>query len=446
MRVLAKDILEGKVTGEVEVSGWVHRIRELGGITFVILRDRSGILQLVLSGTGPAGSDEPVVEKPSLESVITVRGTPAVNEKAPGGTELRVKSLEFLSIAAPDLPFQVNGDVTKTGLEVILDNRLLSLRNPKIRSIFNVQAVIIQAFAEFLRSQDFTEIKTSKLVSTGTEGGTNLFRVEYFDDRICLAQSPQFYKETLVAAGMERVFEIGQVYRAEKHDTPRHLNEYVSLDVEMAFIDSEKDLIDLEKKLLAHIFEEVARKNKKDLEAWNATAPSADAVDKAPTIPYDECLSIVNAEAAKGKNPGGRIFDINPEAERIICDWSLREKGVDLVFVNQFPRRHRPFYTYPLDLGDGKAASTMSFDAIFRGLEITSGSRRHHDYQAFLEALPKFGLKPEDMESYLSLLKYGCPPHGGFAIGCERLTQKILALTSVKEASLFPRDRKRIAP
>ncbi|AEF86158.1 aspartyl-tRNA synthetase (Aspartate--tRNA ligase)(AspRS) [Treponema primitia ZAS-2] len=436
MRVLAKDILEGKVTGEAEVSGWVHRIRDMGGITFVILRDRSGILQLVFE------------KKPdlTLESVISVKGTPAANEKAPGGTELRVSGLEVLSKAAPELPFQVNGDVSKTGLESILDNRLLSLRNPKIRSIFNIQATIVEAFAGFLRNQDFTEIKTSKLVSTGTEGGTNLFQVEYFDDKICLAQSPQFYKETLVAAGMERVFEIGQVYRAEKHDTPRHLNEYVSLDVEVGFIESEKDLIELEKGVLAHIFAELERKNKKDLDAWNATVPSADAVAKAPTVPYDECLSIVNAEAAKGKNPGGRIFDINPEAERIICEWSLKENGVDLVFVNQFPRRHRPFYTYPLDLGDGKASSTMSFDAIFRGLEITSGSRRHHDYQAFLEALPRFGLKTEDMGGYLELLKYGCPPHGGFAIGCERLTQKVLGLTSVKEASLFPRDRKRVAP
>jgi nondiscriminating aspartyl-tRNA synthetase len=249
----------------------------------------------------------------------------------------------------------------------------------------------------------------------------------------------------MVASGMERVFEIGPVYRAEKHDTPRHLNEYVSLDLEIAFIESEKDLIKLEKDLLAYIFEMVAHKNSKDLEVWNAAVPSAEAVAEAPTIPYEEVLKIVNEEAAKTKG-GGRIFDINPEAERIICEWSLKEHGIDLVFINEFPRRHRPFYTYPLETGENAAALTMSFDAIFRGLEITSGSRRQHDHKALVESLPKFGLKPEDMEGYLSVFKYGCPPHGGFAIGAERLTQKILGLANVKEASLFPRDRKRITP
>jgi nondiscriminating aspartyl-tRNA synthetase len=270
--------------------------------------------------------------------------------------------------------------------------------------------------------------------------------VEYFDKKAYLAQSPQFYKETMVASGLERVFEVGQAYRAEKHDTPRHLNEYVSLDVELAFIESEKDLIDLEKGMLAQVFEDLERKNAPELALYKAVLPRADAVLKAPTVPYEEALKIAAAEALRTKSQSGRIFDINPEAERFLCDWALREHVVDLVFVNEFPRRHRPFYTYPLDTGDGKAASTMSFDALFRGLEITSGSRRQHDYQAFLEALPKFGLRPEDFEGYLTLLKYGCPPHGGFAVGCERLTQKILGLSSVKEASLFPRDRKRILP
>jgi nondiscriminating aspartyl-tRNA synthetase len=378
--------------------------------------------------------------------VIRVRGLPALNEKAPGGAELKVRSLECLARAGPDLPYQVNADASRIGIETILDNRILSLRNPKIRGIFKIQAVIIEAFAEYLRGQDFTEIKTSKLVGSGTEGGTNLFAVEYFDRTVYLAQSPQFYKEVMVASGLERVFEIGPVYRAEKHDTPRHINEYVSMDVEMGFIESEQELIELEKGLLAHIFEAVARKTGPELALWSARVPPSEAVFKAPTVSYDEALKLVN-----GETRGGRIFDINPEAERILCEWALREKGVDLVFVNRFPRRHRPFYTYPLETGGedaacGAAASTMSFDAVFRGLEITSGGRRQHDYGAFLGALPKFGLRAEDFRDYLLLLKYGCPPHGGFAIGCERLTQKILGLDNVKEASLFPRDRKRVEP
>ena len=446
MRVLAKDILaaaeEGK--GEVEASGWVHRIRELGGVVFVILRDRSGLVQLVLEERGGL----------TLESVITVTGTPALNEKAPGGAELRVKEVKVLSRAAPDLPYQVNADTCKISLDVILDNRVLSLRSPKIRSIFKVQAVIVEAFAEYLRRADFTEIKTSKLTAGSTEGGTNLFVVEYFDRRLYLAQSPQLYKEAMVASGFERVFEIAPVYRAEKHDTPRHLNEYVSLDVEMGFIESERDLIELEKGLLAYIFDEVARKNGPDLAAWNASVPAAEKVAASPTVSYAEALRIANNEAAGSGGNGkakdaGRIFDINPEAERLLSEWSLREYGVELLFVNAFPRRYRPFYTYPLETEDdgGRPVTlTMSFDAIFRGLEITSGSRRQHDYGAFAEALPKFGLKAENMAGYAAVLEYGCPPHGGFAIGLARLTQKILGLGSVKEASLFPRDRKRVDP
>ncbi|MDR0730819.1 MAG: aspartate--tRNA(Asn) ligase [Treponema sp.] len=444
MRVLAKDMAEAaerRPEAVLEAAGWVHRIRDMGGISFVILRDRSGLLQMVLLEGTAAAALKPEL---SLESVIRVRGRPALNEKAPGGVELRVDSLEILSRAA-DLPYQVNGDPAKTSLEIILDNRPLSLRNPKIRSIFKVQDTIIGAFAAYLRGRDFTEIKSSKLTAGTTEGGTNLFQVDYFDRKLCLAQSPQLYKEAMVASGLERVFEIGPVYRAEKHDTPRHLNEYVSLDVEIGFIESEGELIELEKGLLAHIFEEVARKNAGDLAAWGASVPTPGTLAGAPTVTYEEALMLVNEEQGRDKK-GARIFDLNPEAERLLCRWSAREHGVDLVFVNAFPRRYRPFYTYPLEGAEASGALTMSFDAIFRGLEISSGSRRLHDYTAFLEALPKFGLKPENMAGYVQILKYGCPPHGGFAIGCERLTQKILGLANVKEASLFPRDRRRVEP
>jgi nondiscriminating aspartyl-tRNA synthetase len=444
MRVLAKDMAEAasaRPETDVEALGWVHRIRDMGGISFVILRDRSGLLQVVL------GEKKPEL---SLESVIRVRGLPSLNEKAPGGVELKARTLEILSRAETELPYQVNGDPSKTGLEAILDNRPLSLRNPKIRSIFRVQDTIIEAFAAYLRGRDFTEIKTSKLTAGTTEGGTNLFQVDYFDRKLYLAQSPQLYKEAMVAGGLERVFEIGPVYRAEKHDTPRHLNEYVSLDLEIGFIESELELIELERELLAHVFEEVARKNAEDLKAWGASVPSPAALAKAPTLAYEEALKLVNEEQGRARggsvSAASRIFDINPEAERLLCEWSLGEYGVDLVFVNAFPRRYRPFYTYPLEEGESPGALTMSFDAVFRGLEISSGSRRLHDYAAFAAALPKFGLKLENMGGYAQILKYGCPPHGGFAIGCERLTQKILGLASVKEASLFPRDRRRVEP
>ncbi|MDR2133670.1 MAG: aspartate--tRNA(Asn) ligase [Treponema sp.] len=438
MRVLARDVAAaaGENPGaEVQVSGWVHRIRDMGGITFVVLRDRSGILQLVFNEK-PVDSSGAAL---TLESVISARGVPALNGKAPGGVELRVSALEVTGRAAPELPYQVNADISRLGLETILDNRILSLRSPKIRSIFNVQAAIVEAFSAYLRSRDFTEIKTSKLVWGGTEGGTELFEVEYFDRKVCLAQSPQFYKEVMVASGMERVFEVAPAYRAEKHDTPRHLNEYVSLDVEMGFIESEKDLMELEKGLLCHVFEELNRGNGADLARWNASVPDADAVAASPVIGYEEAVKL--ASELSGRAGGGRIFDLNPEAERFLCEWSKKEHASDLVFVNEFPRRYRPFYTYPSD-----ANRTMSFDALFRGLEISTGGRRQHSYEAFVDALPRFGLKLENMRNYAALLQYGCPPHGGFAIGLERLTARILGLANVKEASLFPRDRKRVAP
>jgi len=441
MRVLAKELKAALgaikssdaagVPDEVLVKGWVHRVRELGGISFVMVRDRSGIAQVVVEGK---------VDLP-LESVVSIPGVVAANDKAPDGVELRASRVDVISRAAPDLPFPVNGDPTKIGLDVILDQRPLSLRNTKIRAIFSVQATIIDAFSSFLRSRGFTEMKTSKLIGSGTEGGTGLFEVDYFDTKVYLAQSPQFYKQTMVATGMERVFEVAPAYRAEKHDTPRHLNEYVSMDVEMAFIDSERDLIALEKELLSSIFEAVSSRNGDELAAWGATVPTPESVAAAPIVAHDEAIAIAAREVEKSGSSAKKAYEISPEVERLVCAWSAREHGGELVFINEFPRRHRPFYTFPID-----ASRTMSFEAIFRGLEITTGGRRHNEYQALLDVLPKFGLKAEDLTDYLNVFKYGCPPHGGFAIGCERLTQKILGLQNVKEASLFPRDRKRVRP
>jgi nondiscriminating aspartyl-tRNA synthetase len=423
MRILAKDIKDhsGK---EITVSGWVHRIRELGGVNFIIFRDRSGQIQLV--------TNEEV--DLTLESVISATGTVQANEKAPGGFEIQLSKIDILAPAAADLPFPVNQDPAKIGLDTILDNRSISLRNPKILSIFKLQADLMRYFGEYLRALDFTEIKSTKLVGGATEGGTNLFRVEYFDTHVCLAQSPQVYKQTMVSSGLERVFEISHAYRAEKHETSRHINEYVSMDVEMGFIEDEMELIELERGAMKYIFSQVKENNQKELEDWGATVPDPELCDKIPVITHEQCKKIVSERVGK------RFFEINPEAEVVISDWAMENYGIDLVFINEFPRKKRPFYTYP------KGLKTMSFDLVFRGLEITTGGRRINEYKMFQEALPKFGLTEEELGAYASIFKYGCPPHGGFAIGLERLTQKILGLANVKEASLFPRDRKRITP
>jgi nondiscriminating aspartyl-tRNA synthetase len=424
VRVLARDAAK-HTNKRITLKGWVHRVRELGAISFVLLRDRSGMIQIVFEGkTGF-----------THESVISVQGTVRENAKAPGGVEIQEASAQVLSAAGSDLPIPVNCGPEKLSLDAILDNRMISLRMPKILSVFRVQATIVGAFADYLRGQDFTEIKTSKLVGSGTEGGAGLFTVEYFDTKVYLAQSPQFYKQALVASGLERVFEVGAAYRAEKHDTARHLNEYVSLDVEMAFIDSERELVELEKGILKAVFAAVQKKNAAELEALDAPPlPGPESVDGIPCVGYDEARDIISRLGAR------RVFDINPEGERILCDWALQERGVPAVFVNDFPRKKRPVYAYP----DGQ--KTLSFDLLFRGLEITTGGRRINEYPMMLESLSKFGLSPEGMGAYMDIFRCGCPPHGGFAIGLERLTQKILGLQNVKEASLFPRDRKRITP
>jgi nondiscriminating aspartyl-tRNA synthetase len=424
MRTLVSE-LSGKAGQAVTMRGWVHRIRDLGGVSFLILRDRSGTAQLVFD-------KKPEV---TLETVIAVTGTVASNEKAPGGLEVRVQEMEVVAAAAPDLPFPVNQDPTKTSLESILDNRMISVRNPAILSIFKVQSTILRCFAECLRGEDFTEIKTSKLIGTGTEGGTGLFSVDYFDTKVYLTQSPQTFKQVMIASGLERVFEIGPAYRAEKHDTPRHINEFESLDLEMAFIESEQELMDLEARILASIFSGIRERNQKDLDAWKAAVPDPELCARIPRVSHDEAREIVSRET------GHKVYEITPEAERTLCEWALKTAGIDAAFVYAYPRKARPFYTYPVDNN-----RTKSFDLLFRGLEITSGSIRINRYDMLVENLRAFDLNPDGFGDYLSIFKYGCPPHGGFAIGLERITQKILGLASVKEATLFPRDRKRIRP
>ena len=410
---------------EVTVAGWVHRVRSLGQVAFVLLRDRSGIGQLVF----PDSIDFP------LESVIVANGLVEANDRAPGGFEVQVQDHQVLSLAASDLPIAVNGRAQSLSLDAQLDHRMLSLRIPRLLDVFKVQATIVETFGSHLRDEGFTEIKTAKLIGSGTEGGTGLFAVRYFDREVYLAQSPQLYKQAMVASGLERVFEIGHAYRAEKHDTPRHLNEYVSLDVEMAFIADEHDLMDLEQRILKTIFQAIAERNEQELTVWDATVPSVESVDAIPRLNHDEALSIASERLRK------RVYEVSPEVERELCIWAEAVHGAEGCFVYGDPRRKRPFYTHPAP--DGK---TMSFDLLFRGVEITTGGRRIEQHDVLAKSIEANGLSVDSLADYLQIFRYGCPPHGGFAIGLERLTQKIMGLESVKEATLFPRDRKRIRP
>lgn len=424
-------ISELKVSDDevVLLRGWIYKIIDLSSVVFIKLRDKSGIVQLV--------TDKDQIEGLKLENAVEVVGKKSENEKAPGGIEIIVDKIKILGKTYYDkLPFEINSFKNKAALETQLDHRTIALRRPEIRAIFKVQNEIEQAFRDYLRSKNFEQIHTAKIIDSSTEGGSEMFTVNYFDRRSFLAQSPQFYKQMMVGAGFERVYEIGHAYRAELHNTWRHLNEYVSLDVEMGFIKDEFELMDLEEGFLDYLFKHLNRVCKKELEMYKVKLP--DEV-KIPRITLDEAHKIL-LEKYNKKSPLGNI---DAKGEELICDYVKKEYGTEFVFLTKYPVTKRPMYTMP---DDKDKTLTKSFDLIYDGLEITTGGQRIHDYEMLKANIIKFGLNPEDFDFYLETFKYGMPPHGGFAIGLERLNMKILKLSNIREAALIPRDMKRLTP
>ena len=425
-RVLVEE-LSSHLEQEVLVKGWVYRIRRLSQVTFLILRDRTGVIQVVVN---------PDLIKNihvSTESVVEIRGFVQPEPRARAGYELLASKIAVLALAE-NLPISINGAELNVPLDIALDNRVLSLRHSKINPIFKIQAALVQAFQEFLNKEGFVQVFTPKIVASGTEGGTELFALQYFEEQAYLAQSPQFYKQMLVAAGYERVYEVGQVYRAEKHATSRHLNEYVSLDLEMGFIESEHDIMDLQNRLLAFMFSSIREKCSGQLEELGVKLPE---VPQIPRIPLLEAVELLRKEYGKNHEEP----DLDPEGERLLSQYVLERTGSEFVYVTDYPWAKRPMYTMPKGAG-----STRSFDLLFRGLEITTGGQRIHCYESLAENMRKKGLDPQDFSSYLHNFSIGMPPHGGLAIGLERLTAQIIGLKNVREACLFPRDRYRLTP
>ena len=413
----------------IMLRGWVHKIIDLSHVVFVKLRDKSGIVQLVC--------DKDQVKDLRLENAIEVIGTKCENEKAPGGIEIIVKDIKIVGTTYYEkLPFEVNSFKNNVTLETQLDHRTIALRRPEIRAIFKVQNEIETAFRNYLKEKNFEQIHTAKIIDSSTEGGSEMFTVNYFDRRSFLAQSPQFYKQMMVGAGFERVFEIGHAYRAELHNTWRHLNEYVSLDVEMGFIKDEYELMDLEEGFINYLYKHLNKTCQKELEMYKIELP--DKV-KIPRIRLDEAHKIL-LEKYNKKSP---IGNIDAEGEVLISKYVKEKYNCDFVFLTKYPVSKRPMYTMP---DDEDKNLTKSFDLIFDGLEITTGGQRINDYKMLKENIEKFGLNPEDFDFYLETFKYGMPPHGGFAIGLERLTMKILKLSNIREATLVPRDMKRLTP
>ena len=428
-----REVLEGEYEGkEIRMNGAVHTIRHMGEVAFVILRKSRGLVQCVYE----AGITDFDIRELKEESAVEVMGVVKAEERAPQGFEIRLKEIRVLSRPAEPLPLAVSKWKLNTSLETKLSLRPISLRNVRERAKFKIQEGIVRGFRDYLLSRDFTEIRTPKIVARGAEGGSNVFKLEYFNKKAELGQSPQFYKQTMVGV-YDRVFEAAPVFRAEKHNTTRHLNEYTSLDFEMGYIDSFRDVMDMETGMLQYVMKLLEQDYKKELDMLGVTLPE---VGRIPAVRFDQAKELVSRKYdRKIRNP----YDLEPEEELLIGRYFQEEYGSDFVFVTHYPSKKRPFYAMD-DPAD--PIFTLSFDLLFRGLEVTTGGQRIHDYREITAKMEKRGMDPEDIASYLMIFKYGVPPHGGLGIGLERLTMRLLDEQNVREASLFPRDVTRLEP
>ena len=420
--------LQNHVGQEVKIRGWIHRIRELAKTTFVLVKDCTGIVQCVGS------TDTLRASRLREEDAIEIHGSVREETRAQRGFELDILGLNVLNPAKEMLPFHSASDLSSVSPEILLDHRPLALRNERIGNIFRIQAAILRYFREFLTANQFTEIISSKIVGGGTEGGTNLFAIRYFDRVAYLAQSPQFYKEHGVA-GFERVFETGHVYRAEPHATSRHLTEYYSMDLEIGFIDGPEDVIQLERELLSFIFAKLNNENASLLARFRSEPlPS---MLQVPIWDFGDCIRRLRDKFGRTE----LTDDLDPAAERQLCSMAEQEFGVPAVFVIGFPLSGRPFYTHPRT-----ETTAAGFDLLFCGLEITTGGQRLHRREDLERSLQARGILPTSFESHLKMFELGMPPHGGLAIGLERLTAQVLGLSNVRDATLYPRDRYRLTP
>jgi len=422
-----KRVLAAKLSlhaGELVVlKGWVRRTRAVGAeLSFLVLADRSGEAQAVLSGS-VAGA------LPSLESAVEVRGLVVPSRSRAFPVELQVEDISVLN-PADNLPFPINKPALEVGLGLIDRFRPLCLRHPSFQQVFRVQQQVVMHFEQFFAHQGFTRVSTPKIVATGTEGGAELFSVDYFGEVAYLAQSPQFFKQMLVGSGFERVFEVGPVFRAEEHRTSRHLNEYISLDIEMGFVGDVNELMDLEESFIKSLLSLLCHE-------FGGAIKCPPEIPPIPRLALREALSILEKTYGKAI-PADE--NIDPEGERLISQWAEREYGVAAVFLHSYPRSIRPFYALP---GHHDDTLTESFDLIFRGQEVTTGGLRQHSLAPLLASMTGRGLRPEQYEFYLQVFRYGMPPHGGFAIGAERLTMQLLGLKNIREASILPQTETR---
>lgn len=424
--------LKNYVGQTVTLQGSVYKLRPMSGFAFVLLRLRNRVVQAVYS---PEWSTFPL-EQLQEEACVEVTAQVVEEPRSRTGWELRLLTAEILSTPAEPVPVVINGKKMDVSLEHMLDLRPGTLRNEKQRAIFTIQAALCAGFRQFLQGEGFTEIHTPKIVYAGAEGGANIFSLEYFGRTAFLAQSPQFYKQMMVGV-MERVFEIGPVFRAEKHDTSRHLNEYTGVDFEMGYIHSYTEIMEMETAMLRYTMEYLKENCAYELELLNVKVP---VIENIPAIPFREAKQWVSQ---RFQRPITEENDLEPEEEKLICQLVYEETGSELVFITEYPSSKRPFYAKDNEVNP---QLTNSFDLLFRGLEVTTGGQRIHSYEEQVAKMKARGMNVESFHSYLMAHKYGMPPHGGLGMGLERFTSRLLEQPNVRCATLFPRDIKRLEP
>ena len=417
---------------KITLHGSVYKIRKMSGFAFVLLRTKRAVIQCIYIEEFSNFNLEILKE----ESCIKLTADVIKEERSKTGWELRMIDVVILSEPEAESPIVINNKKVDTSLENILDYRPVTLRNEKERAIFKLQEGICNGFRKFLLEQKFTEIHSPKIVFAGAEGGSNIFHLNYFNKDVYLAQSPQFYKQMMVGV-YERVFEIAPVFRAEKHDTSRHLNEYTSVDIEMGYIEGFEDIMHMETIMLRFAMAELEENYSYELELLKVNLPNIRAI---PSIKFMEAKELISREY---KREIKDFEDFEPQEEKLLSQIIKKETGSEFVFVTHYPSKKRLFYAME-DLSNPD--ETLSFDLLFRGLEITTGGQRIHNYNEQIQKMRQGNMNIELFESYLMMHKYGMPPHGGLGLGLERFTSKLLNQDNVRLASLFPRDINRVTP
>jgi nondiscriminating aspartyl-tRNA synthetase len=418
-RVLSAELTE-HAGQRVTIAGWVHRRRLLKSVSFLVVRDRAGLAQAVCHGG----------DLPGEESVVEVTGTVTANPRAPGGVELTGPELRVLSEPVEAPPFDLYRPVVPATLPTILDHAPVALRHPALRAPLEISAASVAGFRAVLDRLGFTEIHTPKIVASATESGANVFGIDYFGRPAYLAQSPQFYKQAMVGV-FERVYEVGPVFRAEPHDTVRHLAQYTSLDAELGFVRDHREVMAVLREAVAGMLESVRDRAAAAVDTLGLALPEVPA--EIPAVHFTEAQRMTGEDEP----------DLSPAQERWLSQWALKEHGSEFLFVTGYPMAKRPFYTHP---DPARPGYSNGFDLLFRGLELVTGGQRLHRHRDYLAALAERGESAEPYEGYLQAFAYGMPPHGGFAIGLERWTARLTGAANIRQAAAFPRDLHRLSP